>query len=168
METFNAPIDQYGTPYWVPVVVKNKDWLVAFLYGYNSANGQVNAACTAGGLDVTFEITNLPINSMRYNNILPNGRDISKMSDIEIEKYLNTINENEMSKLNSSHPENKTNKAILNVECTCGLGFYSWNSENEIPNESLKCSNCEKYLIIYTNKNECEFNKPSPIKEEIK
>jgi hypothetical protein len=45
----------------------------------------------------------------------------------------------------------------LEVQCSCGLGVYIFKTPNEIPNESLICQNCGKYVIQYTNKNDDEI-----------
>lgn len=157
---FEAPVDEYGNPYWIPVVAKNKDWLVGCLYGYHSCGVQINSAMNLNGIDLNFQITEFPINSYRYNNILQTGQDSSKISTKELEEYFNNINNQTMMRTAVEHTENQVPISFLKADCTCGLGFYSWENEQEIPDTNFKCSNCGKLVILYTNIDECDFNVP--------
>lgn len=164
---FEAPTDEYGNPYWVPVVVKNKDWLMAFLYGYHSATEMINQTLGMTELGINLNILEFPLNSFRHNNILKNGQDASKLTKFEYEEYINKLYNETQTKVDSES-ESKDNLPIpfLTIDCTCGLGFYSFESEEDLPNENLKCSNCGKFVIIYTNINECNFEVPKLQHEE--
>ena len=160
MQDFKTPIDEFGNHYWVPVVAKNRDWLIGFLYGYHTCSDQLNSAMSLNCIDLNFQITEFPINSYRYNNILPNGKDSSKLSEKEFEDYINNINNEVMTRTSVENKENEIPTSFLKVDCTCGLGFYSWDSEKDIPSYNLKCSNCGKFIILYTEIDESNFNVP--------
>ena len=65
--------------------------------------------------------------------------------------YIYTVVESVTNQIDSNNVENNVGyDHVLSVECTCGLGYYSWDSIVDIPENSVKCGNCGKYIIHYT------------------
>lgn len=56
------------------------------------------------------------------------------------------------------HPDNDIdNDDILNVDCPCGLGFYSFKEIENVPDKQFKCSVCGRVIIDYTDHFDSEF-----------
>ena len=147
MKKFKAPLDKNKKPYWIPIVVENKDILVAFMTGANSV---LNA------FELSKKDIDLMFGSERFNDVLPDGRRVGDMSDSEIVKYINT---NLVKEEPQPHIEN--NPEILKdyylaVDCTCGM-FYGFNNINELPDKDMCCGVCEKKVIVYTGMKDSEF-----------
>ena len=144
-----------GKPYYVPIVAKNKDFLIGYI---NAVIDSKELLCdtlesinTNLHLDLDLDIINIMLNSSRFNDILENGKRESEMSDNDFKKYIYDIVHNATNKINADNTENNVQyNHILEVECSCGLGYYSWDTYESLPEETFKCTNCGKVLIHYS------------------
>lgn len=145
-------------PYWVPIVVKNRDYLIGYLKGVLLLEDILSDSLKMLGLKLNLDIIDLFLDSSRFNDIIEDDRRESEMSTDEKKKFLiNLINE-KIHKLNNPHVENQIHYGdILNVDCKCGLGFYSWKKEKDIPKKDFKCSVCGRLLIQYTGHDDFEY-----------
>jgi len=154
---YEAPRDEEGNPYYVPVVAKNQDFLMGYLRGLDTANDMIMDVLTSIDINVDLGKIDILLDSTRFNDLLENGKYESEMSDDEKKSYIFDIVEEVTYKLSEENSENNLfNNTPLKLECTCGLGFYSWANIDEIPETNFKCHNCGKILIHYTNK--CDSN----------
>ena len=76
---YDPPKDKNQKPYWVPIVAKNKDYLIGFLDGVHIALDM---------LDASFIGLQIALGSDRLNDILPDGRRISNLSKTEFKNIL--------------------------------------------------------------------------------
>lgn len=142
MKTFDAPKDENGKPYWVPIVVKNRDYLVGFTEAYR---------LLANIYSVPLSELSKTISSDRFNDVLFDGSRIKDISKKELkEKVRNMI----FIPDREEHVENDGEvyeQNLLTVECEhCGM-FYSFKNCKEIPDVSTDCQICGRKLIIYTD-----------------
>lgn len=144
---FNAPLDENNKPYWIPIVIKNKDYLIGFMNAYD-------LVCDLHGFNRK-EI-DISLSSDRFNDILLDGTRMQTLSREELKKKLRILF---YSHINATHQENSADVLsddFLSVSCTCGM-YYSFKDENDIPLEDTKCTTCGKYILMYTNMNDSEF-----------
>ena len=148
---YNAPLDDEGKPYYVPVVAKNRDYLVGYINGMETSKSLLSEIFEQMGLDMDLDLVEVILDSTRFNDVLETGQRESEMTDDELKEYIYSVVENVTTQIDSDNVENNVGyDQVLSVECTCGLGFYSWDSIVNIPHESVKCSNCGRYVIHYT------------------
>jgi hypothetical protein len=145
----NLPKDENGKIYWIPIVMKNKDYLVGYIEAYKT-------------LSIIYEI---PVSELhhtlsssdRFNDVLQDG---TRMRDLSNEELKNKLKEMISVPNKGGHPENDEElykDIILTIDCVHCNMFYSFKKIEEIPDESLNCSTCGKTLILYTNLNEDEI-----------
>lgn len=145
-------------PYWVPIVVKNRDYLIGYLKGIKLIENILSDSLKVVGLNLNLDIIDLFLDSSRFNDILEDGRRESELNENEKKAILIDIIKNKTHKLNNFHVENETEyDDLLNIDCKCGLGYYSWKEEFDIPIENFKCSICGKLLIEYTDHDDSEY-----------
>ena len=152
------PKDEHGTPYYVPIVAKNKDFLLGYLHGLETAQEVIEDVM--GSIDVKVDLgpVDVILDSTRFNDILENGKRESEMTENELKSYFFDIMEEITTKLTEQNSENDVfNDVVLKVECSCGFGFNSWEDLSDIPETNFLCQNCGKVLIHYTNVNEYEY-----------
>lgn len=154
---YENPVDENGKPYWVPLVVKNRDTLLGLLLG------TVGAETITGRYMLPLENDNI-YSSTAYSDILFNGEKVSEI----LEKYNNDedkandhvreiyIKKSEnITKSVMEQSENKDNSkmydALIDLECTCGFPIR-FEAFDEIPEEKCHCPMCDKIIIDYTNK----------------
>ena len=155
---YDAPKDESGNLYYVPVVAKNKDYLIGFIKGIQTFKHTLADALETLNMDVDLGPYDIILDSGRFNDVLENGKRESEMSEDEFVKYVSSLVDEISAKIDSGDVENNiTDGSILKVECVCGLGFYAWDSTDDIPDERFICSNCGKVVIDYTNKDDSEF-----------
>lgn len=155
---YNAPKDESGNLYYVPVVAKNKDYLVGYINGIKAFKTTLSDALTSLNMDIDLGPYDIVLDSGRFNDVLENGKRESEMSDDEFITYVTSLVNEISAKIDSGEVENNvTYDTVLAVECVCGLGYYSWDSTDDIPEERFVCSNCGKVVIDYTNKDDSEF-----------
>ena len=152
------PTDHSGHEYYIPVVVKNKDYLMGYLSGIECAKDLIEDIMDKFDVDVDLGSVDMFLDSSRFNDILENGKRESDMSKDELKAYRMGVFQEILERMSSKTPENDVDDdRILKVECTCGYGYYSWKSYKDIPSSNVKCSNCGNILIDYTNMNDYEF-----------
>ena len=148
---YEAPVDIDGNPYYVPVVAKNKDFLMGYLRGLDTAKDMIKDVLASININVDLGSIDVLLDSTRFNDILENGKYESEMTEAERKSYIFDIVEEVTTKLTYDNPENNVfDNAPLKLECSCGLGFYSWDVVEDIPKTSFSCHNCGKILIHYT------------------
>lgn len=157
MAVYKSPVDENGKPYYVPVVVKNKDSLVGYIKGLDYGREVITDVMDSMGIAVTLPRLDVMLDSNRYNDILKNGKHESEMSESDMKEYLLDLLEEISAKLDSGSEQGVFDEDILHIECLCGLGIYSWNDYNLIPEKTFKCTECGKVLIHYTGINEYEL-----------
>lgn len=161
---------------WVPIVVKNKDWLVGYICGVQFIQSLIENSLEENGVEIDFRGLDLCLDSSRFNDVMEDGRRESECTDNEIKKYFEKIIEEKISMIKDHHPDNEAifDDCFLKVECVCGLGIYTFKDSKEIPETQFKCSICGRVVIDYTEKDDEEFeydgdssNRVSLISEEI-
>jgi len=159
---YDAPVDELGKPYYVPVVVKNHDYLLAYLNGVSYM--QMVSDMIFKSLKLPINVTGFDLNldSSKYNDILPSGNRASELSDNELKKIINKKIEEklEFEESRNTNSENKPDilePAFFTIDCNnCG-GYYAFKSVEEIPKETFTCGICGRILIHYTGHHEYEY-----------
>lgn len=148
-----------GKKYWVPVVVKNKDYLAGYLEGMSLMGDMIIDSLQKNGIEINTNEIELFLDSSRFNDILKDGRRESELSDTEKKKMLYEIIEEKMTRVKEHHVENniENDDSVLSIECLCGYGFYSWETVYDIPDKKFDCVHCGRRLIDYTKKDDYEF-----------
>jgi hypothetical protein len=156
---YEAPTKN-GKRYWVPVVCKNKDHLVGYLEGMRLMEDLILDSLVQAGIDIDVSAMELFLDSGRFNDILKDGRRESELTDIDKKMLIKDLVETKTARMNEVHMENdiEDDISVLNVECTCGYGFYSWNSLDELPNDIQVCQQCGRIIIDYTGYDDSEFD----------
>lgn len=155
---YNPP-EENGNPYYVPIVAKNKDLLIGYLRGINDGKILITEALESVNIDIDFGPVDVILDSTRFNDILEDGRRESELSRDELAKYINDTVEILTNKMLGDNSENNIKREnVLDVECSCGLGYYAWRTYDDIPEESFKCTNCGKVLIDYCGKYDHEYD----------
>lgn len=130
---------KYLRDYYVPIVAKNRDYLTGFLDASYAVSPFV-------------EIDFLALDSMRYNDLLPNGQRRRHLSDQEI---LDVLGEYDLHR-NIKEPSTSNKEIIieddvyLEVSCVCG-NYRKFNTPKDIPWHNVHCEICNKILVEYTN-----------------
>lgn len=144
---------KYNKDCYVPVVAKNKDYLVGFL----------DALFV---LSPIVQVDSILLDSMRYTDFLPNGQRRVDLEEEEIAEILAEhkkslhVKENGIEKeVEDTH--NITDEDVmcykyLEVHCTCG-NYYSFENARHISEHSLDCDLCGRRLIDFTDIDEREF-----------
>lgn len=154
---YNAPKDENGKSYWVPVVIKNRDYLMGYIKGVGVVEDLLKESLESMGVHIDFNVVDMFLDSSRFNDVLEDGRRESEISDDDKREFLINVIKDKLDRTTTKHVENDVGYTDpLSVECTCGLGFYSWKW-NSIPDETFKCGICGKILIDYTNHNDFEY-----------
>lgn len=149
---YEAPKDQNGKPYYVPIVSKNKDVLTGFLDGMWTI------------LSVTDDNRadfSLSLGSDRFNDILPDGRRIEDITQAEFKKHIEGIMDKtrEKSALSRKHKgfdPDILDEFYLTIDCECG-NFYGFRDAKSIPEKDFDCDLCGKKLLNYTGKNDYDY-----------
>lgn len=139
---FNTPLNEKGEPYWIPIVVKDKSYLLGFINSYRFITELY---------DIDIRDVQIAISSDRFNDVLTDGSRIHKLTREELKKKLKEMY---FDKNKEIHPENDTNileQYYLSVSCvSCGM-FHGFKEEDEIPEDDFKCSLCGNTLISYVH-----------------
>jgi len=149
---YNSPLDSNGNPYWVPIVVKDKGYLIGFL----------DSMCISSQVtDIDYNILLFTLSSDRFNDILQSGERISSMSDEKFKDHIKKLllTDDEDSKLKENNSEFSSDilgEYYLPLNCTCG-NFHGFNTPYDLPDENFKCDICGKTVIEYTHKDDDEF-----------
>ena len=154
---YNAPKEN-NVPYFVPIVAKNKEFLVGYLYGIKDGKSIIHDALKSINIDLDLGPVDVILDSTRFNDMLANGKRESEMSHKELQKYIEDIVDDVTRKITDDNVENNIeSENILEVECVCGIGYYAWRTYESLPEESFKCTNCGKVLIDYCGHYEYEY-----------
>jgi len=149
---YRAPLNAQGKPYWIPVVCKNKDFLIGYISGGSSAMETLRKELQKSIPNNSHIKVPLFLDSSRFNDYIGNtGIRVGDLSDNEYQVLLTEKRKRDEYKKKHYHPENKPNVLVpkyFEVTCLCG-NYYSFNSAVEIPEESLKCGLCDNYIIHY-------------------
>lgn len=157
---YSSPKTDNEEDYVVPIVVKNKDYLVAYIYGMNIVqdiilDGLKNAGVVIGPLNIE------PcLDSSRFNDILENGKHERDLNKEELKEYYDKLIKQKIELSQESHPDNDPeifNKIFLKVDCSCGLGIYSFKTPKEVPEKNLICDICGRTIIDYTGHDDHEY-----------
>lgn len=144
----------YKEPYWIPIVVKNKDFLVGYIQGINLIKRIVEETAKKLDLNFSFMGHDLCLDSSRFNDITEDGRLERNLSENEMKEYYQSMIERKFSRFTVAHPENNQNlykENVLTIECSCGLGFYTYKNYRDIPDKTTECQLCGKKIIDYTS-----------------
>jgi len=154
---YTSPI-RNKKPYWVPIVVKNRDYLIGYLSGKKLIEMTITDIIKTLNINFNFKDIDLFLDSSRFNDILMDGRREHELNAEERKKYFMKMFDEKMTSLNNYHVENTVNyKDVLSVECSCGYGFYSWSKYKDIPVKRFHCDNCGRVLIDYTDIDDFEI-----------
>jgi len=155
---YTSPL-RNSNPYWIPIVCKNKDYLVGYLNGVGLVEFTLSDIFKHMKIKFRFcMIWYLFLDSSRFNDVLEDGRREHEIDEDEKKKMFIKLFETKMQSMSKDHIENNTNyDDILKIECTCGLGFYSWKTYDEIPAEQFTCSECGRVLIDYTGNDDYKY-----------
>jgi hypothetical protein len=155
---YKPPTNDNGVEQWVPIVVKNRDYLVGYISGLKLIEELVLDSLRENGVDIDLRGIDLCLDSSRFNNILENDKREDNCSEIEFREYYTRIVEQKMDKIMEYHPDNDdVFDCFLEVECSCGLGIYTFKDPKDVPNKSFSCQICGRTIIDYTNQNDGEF-----------
>jgi len=161
-----TPPEFKGNPQWVPIVVKNKDFLVGYISGLNLIQDLMLDALENSDIDVDLRGISLCLDSSRFNDVLENGKRESECSDEEIQKYYKDMVEEKINMVEEKHPDNTGfENCFLEVECPCGLGIYMFKTPDEVPEIPFKCQVCGRTVIDYTGYPDSSFKYDGKLKE---
>lgn len=159
-----------GKPQFVPIVVKNSDFLIGYISGIQMLESILIRSLEENGIEIELKGLDLCLDSSRFNNIMEDGRRESECSESEIRKYYEHIIEEKIDIIKEIHPDNKNifEDCFLEVECNCKLGIYIFKTPKDIPTKSFKCEICGKVIIDYTETNDEEFDYDGNILSRVK
>jgi len=157
---YENPKDNNGVSYWVPIVVKDKQYLVGFLDGVAMTAEQLssefnsvleNMECEIEIDSFRFDYSAMGLNSERFTKLLPNGQRCDNFTEEDFIELAEKESEKFIDRVESDNPENENGilDSFLNLDCpTCGM-FYSWDDAKTIPDEDFHCTICDRKLIQY-------------------
>ena len=148
-----APKGLDGKPYWVPVVVKSKDYLVGFIDSISVVKQIVD--------NVEFDALLSTLASDRFNDVLPSGVRISDMNDVQFKEHIKQLILKDQEKIILRDKNKEFSNDILDdyfhaISCTCG-NFIGFKTPFDIPENDMDCDLCGKRLLEYTHKDDDEF-----------
>lgn len=145
-------------PYWIPIVCKNKDYLIGFLNGKLLVEYTLIDVLKQFNINFDFENLDLFLDSSRFNDVMEDGRREHELSDKEKKNLFIKIFKNKINDISKNHIDDNTHyKDVLRIECKCGLGFYGWKEFKDIPSEQFRCSECDRVLIDYTENDDFNY-----------
>jgi len=146
---------------WVPIVAKDKDWLVGYITGIQMIESLVFDTLKENGVEINLRGIELCLDSSRFNDILENGKRESECTKSEIKKYYSDMVEEKMTMIKEHHPDNDVSvfdDCFLEVECICGLGVYTFKTAHDVPDKRFKCQCCGRTVIDYTLHDDDEYD----------
>ena len=149
---YSAPLDENGKPYWVPIVVKSKEYLFGFL-------DSMVFSTQLGDLDYNAMLFTL--SSDRFNDVLQSGERMSDMSDERFKKHVKGLlikdaEHETLKESNTEFAEDILGNYYLPLNCSCG-NFHGFLTPYDLPDEQFECDLCGKVLIEYTGLGDDEF-----------
>lgn len=141
---------KYLKEYYVPIVVKNKDYLIGFL----DANKMISPIV---------EIDYTVLDSMRFNDILPDGSRRRYLDEEQIIEILNSTDEkNNIVEFSPTMGIREPELDVyLEVTCSCG-NYRKFKSAAEIPSKTVYCELCDRDIIDYTHHDDSEIEYDGP------
>lgn len=127
---------KYQRDYYVPVVVKNKDFLMGFLDAFRGLSKIIN--------NDNFRM----LDNRRFNEVLP---DDSKRSEHSIEEIREIYKEHtdSLNVKENEKEEPEEDDVYLSVNCSCG-NYFEFYHPKQLPEKTMKCDLCNRVLIDYT------------------
>jgi len=154
---YTSPLKN-SKPYWIPIVCKNKDYLVGYLNGVGLIEFTFTDVFKQLEIDFNFKNLDLFLDSSRFNDVMEDGRREHEIDEDEKKQIFIDIFKNKLDSISNNHIENNTNyDDILRIECPCGFGYYAWKEFKDIPAEQFKCAECNRVLIDYTGNNDYNY-----------
>lgn len=143
-----------GKSCWCPVVVKNRDVLIGYIKGFDFVMDIIQSVSgNAPSLSIALD-------SSRFNDIMPNGKRLSDMTDTEKEKYTAELcTEKANSIPDETVPQSETDVVLpfLEIVCPCCNIPYRFERECDVPKNNFTCSTCGYPLLQYTGLNDSTF-----------
>lgn len=127
---------KYQRDYYVPIVVKSRDFLLGFLDAFRGLSHMID--------NDNFRM----LDSRRLNEVLPDDSKRSEHSPEEIKEIIQEHKDSLNVKENEKD-EPKEDDIYLSLNCTCG-NYYEFVHPRQLPEKPLKCDLCERLLIDYT------------------
>lgn len=150
-----------GKEVWVPIVAKNKDWLVGYIRGIHFMQDCTDGLMEELDVDMHFEMFGVGLDSSRFNDILPNDKRMSKLTKKEAKKFFSDIEKHLEAKEeildNPDDEDVELEDTFLVIDCPCDMGFYSFRDEKDVPPVDVNCQICGRPLIHYTGIDDLEF-----------
>jgi len=156
---YHSPKD-VNKEYWVPIVVKNKDYLVGYINGMNMIQNILVDGLKQVGVDLGTWDIDLCLDSTRFNDMLENGKHESQLTQEELKTYYETSVKEKFEISQEKHPDNDPKifeDVFLKVECSCGLGIYTFKREQSIPETNIKCSICGRTIVDFTGHSDTDY-----------
>lgn len=163
--TYKAPIDENGNELYVPIVVPNKTFLIGYVEC--KMNDQFLLSMISEELKqrgLFLDIGKLPLlmDSGRFNDVMPNDKRESRMTQEERKKMLKNMIDKQIGYFdkNMNFGENNPiliNNNILDIDCPQCSMYYGWKNSKELPEEDFYCTLCGRKLIHYTNHFDWEY-----------
>lgn len=146
-------------PYWIPIVCKNRDYLIGYLNGIDLVEFTLADIFKQLKIDFNFKDLDLFLDSSRFNDALEDGRREHELGEEEKKNLFIKMFQNNLNNMsNNEYKENNTKyNDVLRIECVCGLGFYGWKEYDDIPAEQFTCSECGRVLIDYTGNDDYKY-----------
>lgn len=144
---FKSPKDELGNDYYVPIVVQNKAFLKGFIVAYNILSSIY---------EISLKDISSCISSVRFNDILFDDTRIKDLSRPQLKEKFKIM----MGVYEANHPDNDEtvyDDYVVNFNCNgCGM-FFGFKDYTDLPDNDFNCTCCGRKLIVYTNKEDQEF-----------
>lgn len=157
-------------PQFVPLVAKNRDWLIGYISGVKMIENVVIETLRNNGVEIDLKGIDLCLDSSRFNDLMENGKRESNCSEEEIREYYKKVISNKINRIHESHPDNIKklfSGNFLEVECTCGFGVYFFKEPKDIPDKQFKCQNCRRVIIDYSGHDDEEYDYDGNLKKRL-
>lgn len=140
----------YTRNQFVPIVCKNRDYLIGFLDCASNIKFEED-------LDIDMVLT---LSSLRFSDYLPDGsrkrHHTKEESDQILTEYRESMRIHESVVDETSEESGFDIGPLLRLHCSCG-NYIEFPTELDIPKHSHRCDLCSKYLIDYTFNDTYEF-----------
>ena len=145
---FNAPVDENQQAIWIPIVAKNRDYILGYIDAWK----------------IMSEVYELPMSDMlhalgsdRFNDVMPDG---SRMQDLSKKDLKEKIKNIMLKPSRSEHIENTSDIYYENelvIECPGCRMVYMFKELIDIPKVNFGCSCCNRALIMYHHHDDDEL-----------
>lgn len=137
----------YTRPDFVPLVVKNRDFLIGYLdalFGFELGDAKTDAI--------------LKHSSVKFTDILPDGQ---RRRNMLVEDIITAMIDYRMKMNVVEDPESyseltEEDEYFLELNCQCG-NYVAFKTEADVPHHTHKCDLCGKILIDYTHSDDKDF-----------